>query len=56
MTNYHLKPLPTLPSLAAQEAREQCRKQIEAVRERRKIIYRRFRQRMQEQEERQHLA
>ncbi len=31
MTNYHLKPLTTLPSLASQEAREQRRKQLEKV-------------------------
>lgn len=49
MSDYHLKPLTSLPSLAAQEAREQRRKQLEAVRQRRKIIYQRFRQRMQEQ-------
>ena len=52
MTDYHLKPLPTLPSLAAAEAREQRRKQLEAVRARRKIINQRFRHRMQEQEKR----
>jgi hypothetical protein len=52
MTNYHLKSLPTLPSLASQEAREKRRKQLEAVRQRRKIIYQRFRERMQEQEKR----
>jgi len=49
MSDYHLKPLPTLPSLAASKARENRRKQLEAVRARRKIIYQRFRQRMQKQ-------
>ncbi len=47
MTNYHLKPLTTLPSNAVQEAKEQRREQLEAVIKRRKIIYQRFRQRMQ---------
>ena len=56
MSDYHLKPFTTLPSIAAQEAKEQRRKQLEAVRERRKIIYQRFRQRMQEQRASQHLA
>jgi hypothetical protein len=42
MTNYGLKPLTSLSSLASQEAREQRRKQLEAVRERRKTIYRNF--------------
>ena len=51
MTDYHLKPLTTLPSLAAAEAREKRRKQLEAVRDRRKIIYQRFRERMQEHQE-----
>ena len=42
MTNYQLKPLTTLPSLASQEAKEQRRKVLEAVRARRKIMYQRF--------------
>ncbi len=52
MTDYHLKSLTTLPSLASQEAHEKRRKQLEAVRARRKIIYQRFRKHMQEQEKR----
>src|SRR5215467_2139577 len=35
MSNYHLQPRTTLPSLAAQEAKEKRRKQLEAVRQRR---------------------
>ncbi len=42
MTNYHVKPI-TLPSLASQDAKKQRRKVLEAVRQRRKIIYQRFR-------------
>jgi hypothetical protein len=34
MTNYHIIPPTTLPSLAAQEAKEKRRKVFEAVRER----------------------
>ncbi len=52
MTNYHLTPPALLPSLAVQEAREQRLKQLEAVRERRKIIYQRFREHMQAQSNR----
>jgi hypothetical protein len=46
MTNYHLIPATTLPSLAVQEAKEKRRHVLEAVRQRRKIIYQRFRERM----------
>ncbi len=35
MTNYHLKPLLTLPSLAAQEAKAERQHVLEAVRKRR---------------------
>jgi hypothetical protein len=42
MTNYHLMPATTLPSLMAQEAKEKRRKVLEEVRERRKIIYSRY--------------
>ncbi len=43
MTNCHLSPI-TLPSLTVQEAREKRRKVLEAVRQRRRIIYTRFHQ------------
>jgi len=46
MSNYRLKPI-IPPSVAAQVKKEQRRKVIEAVRERRKIIYRRFRENRQ---------
>ena len=42
MTDYHLTPPTTLPSLAVQEAKEKRRKVLEAVRARRKIIYSQF--------------
>ena len=48
MSDYHLKPLTTLPSIAAQEAREQRRKQLEEVRARRKILYQQFREKMKQ--------
>jgi len=41
MTSYNLKPI-IPPSLAAQEKKEERRKVLEAVRERRKEIYKRF--------------
>jgi len=47
MTNYHLTPPTLLPSLAVQEAKEKRRKVLEAVRARRKIIYTRFRKKIQ---------
>ena len=49
MTNYHLTPPTTLPSLAAKEAREKRRQVLKAVRERRKRIYQHFREQMREQ-------
>lgn len=48
MTNYHLKSVTTLPSIAAQEAKEQRRKVLEALRARRKIIYQWFREKMKQ--------
>ena len=39
MTNYHLTPPQTLPSLAAKEACEKRRQVLAAVRQRRKRIY-----------------
>jgi hypothetical protein len=39
-----------LPSLAARDAKEKRRKQLEAVRERRKEIYKQFQKKMQLQE------
>jgi hypothetical protein len=47
MSNYQLTPLTTLPSLAVKDTKEKRRKLLEEVRQRRKIIYQRFRQRMQ---------
>ena len=47
MTNYHLTPPTILPSFTVQEAKEKRRKVLEAVRARRKIIYQRFREKMQ---------
>ena len=47
MTNYHLTAPTTLPSLAVQEAKEKRRKVLAAVRQRRAIIYQRFREKMQ---------
>ena len=49
MTNYHLTPPTTLPSLAAKEAREKRQQVLAAVRQRRKRVYRHFRERMREQ-------
>ena len=49
MTNYHLTPPQTLPSLAAKEACEKRRQVLAAVRQRRKRIYRHFREHMKEQ-------
>jgi hypothetical protein len=51
MTNYHLKSL--IPSsLLAQQKKAERRKVLEAVRARRKIIYQRFRENMQQQADR----
>jgi len=47
MTQYNLKPPSILPYLAVQEAKENRRKVLEAVRARRKIIYTQFREKMQ---------
>jgi hypothetical protein len=45
MTNYNLKPIiPT--SLLVQEKKEKRRKVLEAVRERRKQMYKRFREKL----------
>jgi len=46
MTNYHLKPL-IPPSLLAQQKKEERRKELEAVRARRKEIYQRFQKKRQ---------
>jgi hypothetical protein len=46
MTSYNLKPI-VLPSIAAQEKKEARRKILEAVRERRKEIYKRVHEKMQ---------
>jgi len=46
MTNYNLKPI-IPPSLAAQEKKEARRQVLEAVRERRKEIYKRYLKKMQ---------
>ncbi len=46
MTNYHLTPPQTLPSLAAKEACEKRRQVLAAVRQRRKRIYKHFREQM----------
>ena len=46
MTSYNLKPI-IPPSLAAKEAKEQLRRLLEAVRERRKIMYQRLSKKMQ---------
>ncbi len=48
MSNYHLKPLTTLPSLAAIEAREKQKRLLEEVQKRRKEIYKRFREKMKQ--------
>jgi hypothetical protein len=42
MSEYHLTPPTMLPSLAVQEAKEKRRKALEAVWQRRKIIYAQF--------------
>jgi hypothetical protein len=42
MTDYHLTSPTILPSLAVQEAKEKRRKVLEAVWQRRKIIYAQF--------------
>ena len=42
MSEYHLTPPAMLPSLAVQEAKEKRRKVLEAVWQRRKIIYAQF--------------
>jgi hypothetical protein len=47
MTAYNLKPI-VPPSIAASDAREKRRKVLEAVRERRKEIYKRLSQKMQQ--------
>ena len=46
MTNYNLKPI-VPPSLLAQEKKEKRRKILEAVRERRREIYKRYLKKMQ---------
>jgi hypothetical protein len=48
MTNYHLKP-PTTNSLdrsSWQEAKDKRKKQLEEVRQRRRLLYQRFSQKM----------
>jgi hypothetical protein len=54
MTNYNLKPI-IPPSLAAQQKKEERRKVLEAVRERRKQMYKSFQKKMQLQSEREML-
>ena|SRR5438128_3491195 len=49
MTNYHLTPPQTLPSLAVREVREKRKQVLAAVRKRRKRIYHHFRERKREQ-------
>ena len=49
MTNYHLTPPATLPSLVVQEAKEKRRRVLAEVRARRKIMYTRFHKKMQAQ-------
>jgi hypothetical protein len=46
MTNYNLKPI-IPPLLVAQQKKEARRKVLEAVRERRKEIYKRYQKKMQ---------
>jgi hypothetical protein len=46
MTSYNLKPI-IPPSLLAQEKKEERRKQLEAVRARRKVIFKRFQKKVQ---------
>jgi hypothetical protein len=48
MTTSHVKPLSTLTSSAAQDAREKRRKQLQHVQERRRVIYNRFREKMKQ--------
>lgn len=50
MTSYNLKPI-IPPSLSAQEAKEKRRKQLEAVRARRKEIFKRVHKKVQLQAE-----
>jgi hypothetical protein len=45
MTNYNLKPI-IPPSLATQQKKEERRKVLEAVRERRKEMYKSFQKKM----------
>ena len=47
MTNYHLNPLTTLPSLAAQEKKAARKKLLEEVRARRAENYQRFEKKYQ---------
>ena len=47
MSEYHLTPPPTLPSLAVREAKEKRRKVLEAVWQRRRENYRNFLKKMQ---------
>jgi len=51
MSNYNLKPI-TLPSLLTLDAKEKRKKVLAAVRQRRKIIYQRFRKNIQQQADR----
>jgi len=44
MTDYHLKPPETLPSLAWQEAKAKRRRVLEAVKNRRRILYQKLHQ------------
>jgi hypothetical protein len=48
MSNYHLKPLPTLPSQAVQEKKAARKKLLEEVAKRRKLLYQRFREKMKQ--------
>lgn len=50
MSNYNLKSI-IPPSIAAKEKKEQRGKVLEAVRERRKEMYKRFQKKMQLQED-----
>jgi hypothetical protein len=47
MTNYGLKPPLTLPSLAIQEAKEKRKQVLQGVWERRKIMYKKYQQKLQ---------
>ena len=51
MSNYHLKAI-VPPSIVAKDAKEKRRKVLEAVRARRKEIYKRFHKKMQLQVDR----